>query len=379
MQEKEILPIFECPACHYAIQVRGIPQDWLAKLELSCIKCQKILLQDNGGEKEKNLLSKTDKRLVPLPVTQDHLALPMGKSEPVEKLESRMAVTAEMIAGKETMPLKVADYQIIKQLGQGAMGIILLGEHTVTKKKAALKLLVPDMQNNEKAVQRFLQEAKVHSRLNHPNIVKVYDVGYCGNSGKLYIAMEYVDGYSLEVALNKRGPLSVRDALKIAIVVGNALESALQESIIHRDLKPANILIDTVGRKVKVADFGLGKILAEKGITLSNQILGTLYYMPPEQITNAKEADQRADIYALGATLYHMLSGRPPYSEFKGTFAIVRAKSKHEATPIEEYVTDLAPAVVKILQKCMENDMQKRYETPTLLVQDLQKALARLA
>lgn len=269
---------------------------------------------------------------------------------------------------------KVSNYSIIKEIGRGAMGVIYLAEHIETQKKAAIKLLTQDMQSNEKATQRFLQEAKVHSKLEHPNIVHIYEVGYYTGAG-LYMAMEYVEGYSLEKILQSKGALSIKDALKISIAIAYALECALLQHIIHRDLKPGNILIDTVSRKVKVADFGLGKILQEEGVTVAQEFLGTPYYMPPEQIKDAKQVDQRADIYALGATLYHMIAGRPPYSEKKATFAVIRAKTQESPIPLEKYVPNIPANVVTLVEKAMAKEAELRYANPTLFLNDMQKVL----
>ena len=370
MKPKEIHSVFVCPNCHSQITLVSLGKDILDDLQVYCNSCKKRFLPATpASETRKNL---------PIGVTQDNLVVvPSIKNSPTNSGFSvkELAISAENIfPEKKEKIAKVASYSIIREIGRGAMGVIYLAEHIETKKKAAIKLLIQDMQSNEKATQRFLQEAKVHSKLEHPNIVHIYEVGYYTGAG-LYMAMEYIEGYSLEKILQSKGALSIKDALKISIAIAYALEYALLQHIIHRDLKPGNILIDTVSRKVKVADFGLGKILQEEGVTVAQEFLGTPYYMPPEQIKDAKQVDQRADIYALGATLYHMIAGRPPYSEKKATFAVIRAKTQESPIPLEKYMPNIPSNVVAVIEKSMAREVEFRYENPTLFLNDMQKVL----
>jgi serine/threonine protein kinase len=351
--------------------------DFSGKIRLSCHRCKKLLL-DWPSE---------DKIPPANAAPQENLGI-TGLSGP---LPTRTETSLRILAPEESATLhphgdaaiektlefgKIGEYKLLKRIGQGAMGVIYLGEHMDKKGPVAIKLLSQEMQKDINAVERFLQEARVHSRLVHPNIVRIYDVGYCSGTERLYLVMEFVDGESLEKILTTHGAISQKHSLKITIAVGHALEHALEQHIIHRDLKPANILIDRRTRRVKVTDLGLGKSAAEeKGLTLSGQMMGTPFYMPPEQIQDARKVDHRADIYALGATLYHMLTGRPPYSEYKGTLAIVQAKMKRDPIPMPKYIPNLSDAVLYIVGKAMAKKADDRYETPTRMIEDMEKAL----
>ncbi|WP_372370478.1 serine/threonine protein kinase [Candidatus Uabimicrobium sp. HlEnr_7] len=271
---------------------------------------------------------------------------------------------------------RIGDYHIIKPVNSGSMGEIYLAQHIGVKNYAAIKLLSSQMEKDSQAAERFKQEARVHSRLEHPNIVGIFDVD--SYNGRPYIVMEYIEGESLEEVLRNRKQLQSRHTLKIAIAVALALEHALKQKIIHRDLKPANIMIDRRNRKVKLADFGLGKILEEKGLTQPGQMMGTAYYMAPEQIRNAKEADHRADIYALGATIYHMLSGQPPYANIKGALDILKAKINEQPEPIENLVSGLSREVIDIVNKSMHHSINKRYQTPAKMKKSMESALNNL-
>ncbi len=378
MKPQEIHSVFICPGCHSQITLAVVNKDILEDIQVYCNSCKKKFLPLSlATETRKGTSTSIDMKIIG--ATQDNLAIPSQRKSTYTSTDFAVkdvpSQKEEIFPDTKEKITKVANYSIIKEIGRGAMGVIYMAEHAETKKRAAIKLLNQDMQNNEKATQRFLQEAKVHSKLVHPNIVHIYEMGYFTGAG-FYMAMEYVEGYSLEKILQK-GPLSIKDAFKIAIAIAYALEYALTQHIIHRDLKPGNILIDTVGRKIKVADFGLGKILQEEGVTV-NEFLGTPYYMPPEQIKDAKQVDQRADIYALGATLYHMIAGCPPYSEKKATFAVIRAKTQELPSPLEKYIPSIPSHVVGVVDKAMAKDLETRYANPTAFLTDMQKVLETL-
>ena len=292
----------------------------------------------------------------------------------LSKLKASASVSDQQ--RQESPPRQVGNYRLIKSLGQGAMGRIYLGQHIEKSFQVAVKLLAAELQQNDQAMLRFIQEAKVHSRLVHPNIVRILEGGYCSHSNRMYLIMEYIDGDNLEnILVARRQPILPKHAVKIALAVARALEHALSMRIIHRDLKPGNILIDRRTRLVKLADLGLGKILEEKGVTLTGAMMGTPFYMPPEQIRDAKNVDHRADIYALGATLYHMLAGRPPYSEQRGTLAIVRAKIYRDPIPLIEYRPELNVELAALVEKAMAREPDARFASPAEIISALENLL----
>src|SRR5512135_1871634 len=226
----------------------------------------------------------------------------------------------------------VSHYRIIEKLGQGGMGEVFLAEDTSLHRKVAVKFLPHAMQQDAIAHKRFLREASSAAALDHPYICHINEVAESG--GQDFIVMEYVEGQSLKDRL-EQGPLPPEDALPIAIEVAEALEAAHAKSIIHRDIKPANIMLTQTGH-AKVMDFGLAKQLAPAGatetaaetvtaLTSDGSAVGTLAYMSPEQL-RGQEVDGRSDIWALGVTLYEMVSGARPFqgqSGFEVTTAIM--------------------------------------------------------
>ena len=234
----------------------------------------------------------------------------------------RLDVRADpLLAPLERTPggVRAGDCVLAEKLGQGGMGAVYLGRHTNLDIEVAVKILpfhVADTDTN--AVARFRKEARATVRIDHPNIVRVFDVKE--ERGVHYLVMEYVDGESADARIKREGPLPERDALEIAIAAGEALAAAHAKGILHRDVKPANILIRFEDGRVKLADLGLAKALRGEGgvptvVTGTGQMLGTPAFMSPEQATDASRVDERTDIYSLGATLYALLSGKAPFEE----------------------------------------------------------------
>jgi predicted Ser/Thr protein kinase len=207
--------------------------------------------------------------------------------------------------------------EIIELIGQGGMGIVYKARQPRLDRLVALKILPVDVPRDGAFAERFAREARALARLSHPSIVAVYDFGEV--DGMYYLLMEYVDGANLR-QLERSGLLSPREALKIVPAICDALQYAHDQGIVHRDVKPENVLIDPQGR-VKIADFGLAKILGrptpDRGITQAQQVMGTPNYMAPEQIEHPLEVDHRADIYSLGVVLYEMLTGELPIGRFE--------------------------------------------------------------
>src|SRR5262249_24722813 len=199
------------------------------------------------------------------------------------------------------------------RLGGGGRGGVYLAFDGQDDRQVALKVLNDGLAANQGYVDRFYREAKSGALLNHPNIVRTLDVGQDRQTGKHYLVLEFVDGPSAHALLEGRGTLPVGDGVHIALDVARALEHAHSRNIVHRDIKPDNILLTASGL-AKLGDLGLAKRLDEASpLTAARMGFGTTAYMPYEQAINAKYADGRSDIYALGATLYHLLTGRVPF------------------------------------------------------------------
>jgi tRNA A-37 threonylcarbamoyl transferase component Bud32 len=206
--------------------------------------------------------------------------------------------------------------EILELLGQGGMGAVYKARQPGLDRVVALKVLPPEAGRDPAFAERFAREARALAKLNHPNVVTVYDFGQA--DGLYYFLMEYVDGINLRQAL-RAGQLKPAEALKIVPQICDALQYAHDEGVVHRDIKPENILLDKRGR-VKITDFGLAKLLgrvpADVNLTGPQQVMGTLHYMAPEQMERPLEVDHRADIYSLGVVFYEMLTGELPLGRF---------------------------------------------------------------
>jgi serine/threonine protein kinase len=239
-------------------------------------------------------------------------------------------------------------FRIISKLGEGAVGAVYLADQLVLRRSVALKVLSGSRNTSEEYVARFVREAHAVAQLVHPNAVQVYDVGEA--EGYHYIALEYVDGESVNDLLEKRGAISWRAALEIARQAATSLERAHELGIVHRDIKPDNLMISRRG-EVKVADFGLARLADDPAITRHGTILGTPFYMSPEQ-AEGRTAGPAADLYSLGCTLYHMVAGHPPFEaltavEVVRMHAVSRPRPPHESNPeIPEAVSNLILAMM---------------------------------
>jgi len=210
------------------------------------------------------------------------------------------------------------DFEILELIGRGGMGAIYKARQPALDRIVALKILPSEVSHDPVFVDRFMREAKALARLNHPNIVTLYDVGV-SNSGICRLLMEYVDGVNLRQTMHDGG-VTADQALAIIPQICDALQYAHEQGIVHRDIKPENVLLDRKGR-VKIADFGLSKLLGNEApepmLTRTHQVMGTLRYMAPEQMQGTKSVDHRADIYSLGVVFYELLTGEVPMGRFE--------------------------------------------------------------
>ncbi len=231
----------------------------------------------------------------------------------------------------------------------------------------ALKTLAPGFAADQDFVHRFLKEARVAARLNHPNIVQIYDFGNV--DGIHYLAMEYVDGQSLRTHM-KGGRFSERDAITVIRQAVRALSVAHAAGIVHRDIKPDNIMFTSKG-ELKLVDLGIAKRLDEdQSLTLTGEAVGTPQYISPEQIRGAKDIDARADIYSLGATFYHLVTGHAPYKGTSGALVM----SMHLTHPLPDpriYEPILSDGVCRVLRKMMAKERDERYPSMDALDRDL--------
>lgn len=264
----------------------------------------------------------------------------------------------------------VGHYRIVEKVGEGGMGEVFLAEDSRLDRHVALKILPADFVQDTDRIRRFQKEARAASALSHPNILTIYEVGVDGETH--YIAAEYVDGDTLRKRIED-GALDVDTVIDIGIAVASALAAAHDVSIIHRDVKPENVMIRADGW-VKVLDFGLAKLIEPKNdrakspSTDPGKVLGTPQYMSPEQLRGA-DIDARSDIFALGALLYEMITGRVPFDG--ATPEVIAGILSKNPAPPSRYTNDLPVELERIVMKALRKDKRERYQTMRDLMLDL--------
>ena len=269
-------------------------------------------------------------------------------------------------------PAQIDRYRIARKLGAGGMGTVYLAEDPTLHRTVALKVLLRTDNTPPNLIRRFHSEAKTAARLRHPNIVTVYDSGEA--DGHLFLAMEYIDGPDIERVIRKRGPIPVERTVEIIRQISRALDHAHQAGVVHRDIKPSNILMRRDGTAT-LTDLGLARAIDEtaaSGITRAGFTVGTVDYMAPEQARSSKSADVRSDLYSLGCTWYHMLTGKVPYSEGDLTNKL----RQHAQSPLPDprnLVPDLPAGVVAVLQRLIAKRPEDRYQSPAELIADLEQ------
>lgn len=271
----------------------------------------------------------------------------------------------------------ISHYRIIRKLGAGGMGEVLLAEDTRLRRKVALKLLSADLTQNEDKLRRFEQEAQAASALNHPNIITIYDFGE--DDGVHFIATEFIEGETLRQRL-AHSRMTVQELLNVATQVASALSAAHRAGIIHRDIKPENVMTRPDGY-VKVLDFGIAKLVGNQGTAGDTQsptikvntdpgtVLGTVKYMSPEQ-ARGQAIDARSDIFSFGVLLYEMVSGISPF-DATSIAEVFISILQHQPPVLTHYLPEVPPELERIIRKCLEKQRDWRYQTADELTADL--------
>ncbi len=279
----------------------------------------------------------------------------------------------------ELVGSRIAGYEVLEQVASGGMGVVYRARQVSMDRIVALKVLHPRLTSDRRFVERFEREARAAGALNHLNIVHVQDAGHA--EGTYYYAMEYVDGLTAAQELRARGAMPPERVVEIARQVAAALGFAHEQGIIHRDVKPENIMLAADGT-AKLADLGLATFLdtdaprVERGADGKLRVWGTPSYMAPE-VAQGREPDARSDLYSLGAAMFHMLTGRVPFTGATATEVL----TKHIGAPMPEmqsYHPDVPRALNPIVERLMAKDRARRYQTAAELVADINVVLEML-
>lgn len=264
---------------------------------------------------------------------------------------------------------QIPGYQLQRKIGAGAMAVVYLAKQVSLDREVAVKVLPKRLSANEEFVERFYREGKAAAALNHNNIVQAIDVGEAG--GYHYFAMEYVEGRTVYDEIAEEKVYDEAEAIRVIRQVAQALLHAHERDIIHRDVKPKNIML-TRDRVAKLADMGLARAASdvEAAMTEAGRAYGTPYYISPEQIRGEVHIDGRADIYSLGATAYHMVTGRVPF-EGATPSAVMHKHLKEPMTPPDHLNTRLTGGLAATIEKMMAKKRDQRYPSCRELIEDL--------
>ena len=250
----------------------------------------------------------------------------------------------------------IAGYRIEERIGRGGMGVVYRAQHLNLQRRAAIKIIAPDLAESEGFRERFTREARIAAALQHPNIVTVYDAGEV--DGLLYLAMQFIKGEDLSAILRADGRLRPYRAIDVCRQVASALDAAHAMGLIHRDVKPANVLIE--GRNAFLTDFGLTKQAGTNAqLTRAGDVVGTIHYVAPEQIEGRK-VSARSDVYALGCLLYHCLSGQVPFAH-ETDVAVIYAHLSEQPPNLSDLRPELPEGLDAVMAKALDKSPDRRF------------------
>ena len=263
------------------------------------------------------------------------------------------------------------DFEVLKELGRGGMGAVYLVRDPETGERYAAKVMLENPLHGDDFKRRFIREAEIAMAVDHPNLVKVYDVGRDPETGLAYMIMDYVDGGDLHEALarrliERRGPYRVKEALAVIRPLLGALSAASAAGVVHRDIKPDNILFDGEGKPL-LTDLGVAKLSDDQTLTrltMSNMVVGTPAYMAPEQMTDSHAVDVRSDLYSLGLVLWEMLAGECPNAELSAAELMARALKGTRIRDIRTLRPKLPLYVLRFMRRMTDPRPERRFATP---------------
>src|SRR5215831_9406837 len=317
--------------------------------------------------------------------TQRKQMVAKQKEEPKSLLEimveAKVLTRSQMVrllqeAGETTRKFQIPGYQVIQKIGKGSMGVVYKAKQVSVDRVVAIKILLDALAQNREFIKRFEREAKIAARLAHNNVVNAIDAGEV--DGHYYFVMEYVEGVTIKEYLDQHKVFEEKEALRIVLAVAEALKHAHERGLIHRDIKPENVIL-TKGEGVKLADLGLARITDDEkwGLSEAGMAIGTPYYISPEQVRGQTNIDIRADIYSLGATLYHMVTCKVPYGGDTPTDVMRKhVDPKVAIIPPDHLNPKLSGGLGMVVETMLAKNREHRYSTPDDLILDV-KCLQR--
>jgi eukaryotic-like serine/threonine-protein kinase len=279
---------------------------------------------------------------------------------------SRIPGTQGSAAVLQIGDLLGARYEILQLLGEGGMGAVYKAADRALDRFVALKVIRPELASNPSILARFKQELLLAHQVTHRNVIRIYDLGEA--ESVKFITMEFIEGKDLRSLIREKKKFTPEEAVEVIQQVCQALDAAHSIGVIHRDLKPQNIMQDPAGR-ILVMDFGLARTLEGDGMTQTGAIVGTMEYMSPEQAL-AKDLDQRSDLFALGLILYEMLTGKTPFQAESALASLIK-RTQERAVPVSEIDAQIPGALSGIVSKCLERDLNERYQSASAIFADL--------
>ncbi len=353
-----------CPSCgtEYAVRV------YVRNSPPACKRCggPLRLLDPSSEERSPQELGDAPEQ----PPSDSTLIRPLSASPARGQVPPRSQESAQSGADDEFIGKVLGGCQLLERIGRGGMGVVYKAKQLNLGRTVAVKVLASDLASDEGFVRRFVQEARSAALLNHPNIVHINDVGEY--QGVFFFVMEYIDGKNLREYLKTVKKLDVQRAVDIAVQVCHALRHAHNRGIIHRDIKPENIMLSEEGA-VKLADLGLAKRMASENsasLTQAGAILGTPYYMAPEQAKDFRHVDRRSDIYSLGVTLYRMLTGKVPFDGRSPIEVMIKAIDGKKI-PVRELNPEVPPELEAVVDRMMHKNPDQRYQDVDEVLRDL--------
>jgi predicted Ser/Thr protein kinase/ribosomal protein S27E len=363
-----------CPHCHNPIALAGLPA---ASEEVVCPSCgstirvEAVTVPPLATREGDSSPSNTLHEQTTVPPREEPTDVHGVATVPPTSPDGEATIAHGVRDNPPARPRLVGDYRIERELARGGMGVVYQALQLGLNRPVALKMILAGAHASAADVQRFKIEAEAAARLDHPGIVPIYEIGE--HQGQAFFSMAFVPGQSLAARIAD-GPLPPREAARLVVAVAEAVQYAHERGVIHRDLKPANILLDEHGHP-KVSDFGLAKRLQDdSGLTATGQVMGTPSYMPPEQAGGKAEVGPLADVYALGATLYALTTGRPPFQAATAMDTLLQVLGQEPVSPRQ-----LNPAIDRDLEtialKAMAKEPTRRFAGAKDLADDLHRWL----